>query len=91
MEQSKLNKKVQKEFPEFADEVLNLPEADLIKRITTLAQGARANDESKKADAQLQGARSDAKVFAAPYNDFKKAVKLKTTYILNLLEDRKAG
>lgn len=83
-----LLEKIDKEFPGFADEVQGLDAQDLKNRIATYAQELEASDEAREADEGLQQARAEAKELGAPYRDVRKAVKLKTKYLLALLAEK---
>lgn len=81
------NSKIQKQYPDFTSEVDNLTPEQLKQRIVGMQQALSDSEAMRESDDQLQAARASAKEFAAPYNDVKKAVKLKTQYILELLKN----
>jgi hypothetical protein len=80
--------KCQKKYPEFTNEVDSLTADQLKARIVGLQQALQESDNAKEADEGLQLAKDQAREFAAPYNDVRKAVKLKTQYILELLSEK---
>lgn len=79
---------VQKELPEFAAEVATLAKEELVNRVVLYCEDAEAVDRAKDADEALKQAREESNQLAAPYKDAKKAIKLKISYILALLESR---
>ena len=79
---------VQKEMPEFANEVEKLDTAELNNRLAQLAKDGAEVEAAKEADEPLQTARAQAKEFAAPYREAKKAIKMKSNYIIDLLKGR---
>lgn len=81
-------KKVQKEFPEFVSEVQGLTKEEIDARISGLAKSAVEVQHSRDSDEQLADAKALSKELSAPYLDALKAVRLKTTYLVNLLKDR---
>ena len=80
------SEKVEKEFPDFANEVRGLDGAALKARIVQLQQALEESEAYKEANELLQQARAQVTELAGPYRDVKKAVKLKTKYILELLK-----
>jgi hypothetical protein len=93
MKNNNVATKTQKEFPEFVNEVANLSVGDLNNRLLALTIASADNDTAQENDEELEEAKEKAAFFAAPYRDARKAVKLKTRYILSLLEGKqeKAG
>lgn len=80
-----MNSKCQKQHPDFTSEVDSLNPDELKARVVQLQQALQESEEAMEADDGLNQARDQAREFAAPYLDVRKAVKLKTSYILNLL------
>lgn len=80
--------KCQKEYPDFASEVESLKPDELKARVVQLQQALQESELALEADEALQHARDEAREFAAPYLDVRKAVKLKTAYILGLLNEK---
>jgi len=72
--------KCQKEYPDFASEVESLKPDELKARVVQLQQALQESELALEAD--------EAREFAAPYLDVRKAVKLKTAYILGLLNEK---
>lgn len=82
------NIKVQKEYPDFCSEVDKLDAGALKARIVGLQQALEESEAHKEANEALQQAREALKELSGPYRDVKKAVKLKTKYILDLIKER---
>ena len=80
--------KVQKEMPEFASEVLKLDTQGLKNRIATYAEELEKSEECMESDDELKSAKLEAKELAAPYGDVRKAVRLKTRYLLSLIKEK---
>lgn len=79
--------KVEKEFPDFAEEASSLSEDALRKILASLAEQGDNVDESKENDKELDDAVEAAKEKSAPYRDAKRAIKLKTRYIVSILKE----
>lgn len=82
------NAKIQKEFPDFCNEVDKLPAEALKARVVGLQQALEESEAHKENNDELHDARAAVQELAAPYRDVKKAVKLKTKYVLDLLKER---
>jgi hypothetical protein len=83
-----INLKVQKKFPEFANEVNGLSVDDLSARISRLAQADADNSEARENDNELAEASARHSELKAPYEDAKKAIKLKSRYLRNLIKEK---
>ena len=81
-------KNIETEFPEFVNEVNNLTPEDLKFRIARLQQTLSESEQHKEDNDALKDARNELAAISAPYRDVKKAVKLKTAYILELLRSK---
>lgn len=79
---------IQKQMPEFADEVASFDVSALEDRIVSMARSLDDVEKAKAADEGLEQAREQAKQLNAPYNDAKKAIRLKTSYLILLLEEK---
>lgn len=79
---------VQEKHKEFAAEVDGLSDAALRARIVSLQQALAESEMHKEANEALTQARAEVNELAGPYNDVKKAVKLKTRYILDLIAEK---
>jgi len=80
--------KVQKEFPEFTDEVDRLDVQALKNRIATYASELSESEDHKENNEALKDAQSEVKLITGPYSDVKKAVAKKTRYLLSLIKDK---
>lgn len=80
--------KVQKQYPDFAKEVDQLGPEDLRSRIVGLQKGLQESEEHKEANETLADAQSAVAELLGPYRDVRKAVKLKTKYVLELLKEK---
>lgn len=78
---------VEKDMPEFANEVSGLSEEQLNNRLAQLAKDSDAVNEAKKADEGLEVAKAEVTALAAPYKDALSALKVKTKYIIGLLKE----
>lgn len=73
--------------PEFVREVRTLQPSDIDGRLATLAKNAEEVEQAMEADDKLNLARAQASEFAAPYRDAKKLLKLKTKFLVQLLQE----
>jgi uncharacterized small protein (DUF1192 family) len=80
--------KVQKEYPGFANEVDNLSVPELKERIVGMQKALEESEAHKEENDELKSLRAQVLELSAPYRDVKKAVKAKTSYILELLKDK---
>lgn len=83
-----LEKQMSEENPEFVSEVASATTDELNNRIAQLAKDQEEVDQAKAADSGLEDLRAQVSLAAAPYNDSKKALKLKTKYLIQLMKDR---
>lgn len=79
---------MQKDNPEFASEVASLSVEHLDARLAQLAKDAQASEEAKEADEELTAAKAQSIDLGAPYRDVKKAIKLKSEYIISLIKEK---
>jgi hypothetical protein len=86
-----VREKVEKEYPEFAEEVAALTADQLNNRLATLAKGLEESEDAKESDEELERAKLLASELSAPYRDVKKAVQLKSKYVIGLLRDKGAA
>lgn len=73
---------------EFKEEVDALSVAVLEARITRMQKDLDESEEHKKDNIPLNTAKEEVKELSGPYNDVKKAVKLKTKYIIELIKEK---
>lgn len=86
-----VQERVQNDYPEFATEVAGENAQQLNNRLAALAKGLEESEQNKEANEQLNDARGLASELAAPYRDVKKAVQLKSKYVIGLLRDKGAA
>ncbi len=83
--------KAQKEFPEFTAEVESLSTEEINARLAQFAKDSVENDNAKANDSDLETARATVNEYAAPYREAKKAIKVKSDYLVSLLNGRGAS
>lgn len=86
-----VQEKVQAEFPEFANELGGASVDQLNTRLANLAKALEESESAKEADEELERAQALVGELGAPYKDVKKAVRLKTKYVISLLRDKGAA
>jgi hypothetical protein len=77
-----------KEYPRFVSEVASLSVEDLKARIVQLQQALEESEEQKESDNDLRDAKHVVLELSEPYKEVKKAVKVKTKHIIDLLKKR---
>jgi hypothetical protein len=82
---------IEKLYEGFAAEVETLTAEELKARIVRMQETLGESEAHKEANDSLKEARQAVSELAGPYNDVKKAVKLKTKYILELLKEKGAS
>lgn len=80
--------KVQKEFPDFTEVVDGLSIEQLEKRLSSYAKEGEAVETARENDEALQDAKDLVAELSGPYKDAKKAIRLKTKYIISLIEEK---
>ena len=80
--------KFEKENAPFIAEVAGLSVESLDARLAQLAKDAKAVDDAKDADDDLQAARELAKELGAPYRESKKLVRDKSDFIVGLIQEK---
>jgi len=83
-----VSERVQKELPEFADTVAGLSVDELHGRLAELAKASEAVEEQKEQDEALETAKETQKELMSPYRDAKKAIRLKSRYIISLIKEK---
>lgn len=78
----------QKLYPDFVAEVDNLDAPALKARIVQLQQALEESEAHKEENESLKNARAEVSELAGPYRDLKKAVKSKTSYLIELLKNK---
>ena len=84
----KLEEKIKKANPEFAEEVAGLSVEELDRRLAQLAKDLEATEDAKDADSELAQAQETVTQLAAPYRDAKKALRLKSRYVIGLIKEK---
>lgn len=80
--------KIEKELPDFVNEVAGLPVDSLNGRLSQLAKDYEAVEQAKENDGDLSDAREEAKLLGAPYREAKKAIRMKSSYIVALIKEK---
>lgn len=88
MNKQKMIQVVEKEMPEFASEVAGLSVEGLEGRLVQMAKSLEEVEEAKEADEGLAAAREAAKQANAPYVEAKKAIRLKSSYLVHLVKEK---
>lgn len=83
-----IKQQVQEEMPEFADSCNSLSADELNGRLAECAKAAENVQEAQENDEELAQAKESAKQMGAGYRDAKKAVRLKSRYLIAVLKDR---
>lgn len=73
---------------EFKEEVDRLSVAQLEARITNMQKALEDSEDHKEQNVALQQAKDEVKMISGPYNDVKKAVKVKTKYVIALIREK---
>lgn len=79
---------VQAEFPEFAAEADAMSSDKLTVRLAYLAKELEESETHKENNETLEQAKGDVAELSAPYKDLRKAVRLKSKYIIALLKEK---
>lgn len=74
--------------PEFAAEVAGMSAEQLNARLAQLAKDAEAVSDAKEADEELEKAKALVSELSAPYRDAKKAIRLKSRYVISLIKEK---
>ncbi len=73
---------------EFKEEVDSLSVPVLEARITRMQKDLDESEEHRKENVALNNAKDEVKELSGPYNDVKKAVQVKTKYIIELIKEK---
>ena len=88
MAKKSVREKVEKDYPEFSTEVAGLSIDELNSKLASLAKGLEDSENHKDDNEDLNNAKALASELAAPYRDVKKAVQLKSKYVIALLREK---
>lgn len=91
MSKKDVRAQVEENYKEFAEEVAAATSDELNARLARLAKDVEIVNDEQENDDGLREARETASALGAPYRDSKKAVRLKSRYIIALLKDRGEG
>lgn len=80
--------KVQKELPEFASNADSMTAEQINAKLADLAKGVEDVEIAKESDMDLEKAREHASQLAAPYRESLKVIKLKSRYLIKVLQSR---
>lgn len=83
-----LEEKMQEEQPEFAGEVAGLSVDQLNGRLAEQAKAAEWNEQAKEDDEDLAEKQAAASEAGAPYRDAKKAIRLRSRYLIKLIQEK---
>jgi len=83
-----VSKQIQENYPEFEAETLGLSIDQLNNKLASLAKGLEESEDAKEGDEELEKARLLVSELGAPYRDVKKAVNLKTKFVIGLLREK---
>jgi hypothetical protein len=85
-----LLEKIETEFPEFQSEVVGLDIKQLDQRIADMQKELQdaADFQEEKRGEEIQNLVNELKEARGPYNDVKKAVGLKTKYLVSLIREK---
>lgn len=73
---------------EFKEEVDTLNISQLEARISNYQKALDESEEHKKENEALKQAKAEVSLLEGPYNDVKKAVQVKTKYIIELIKEK---
>lgn len=83
-----LTETVQKDHPEFTAIVDSLGVQELESKLSEYAKYAEQNEDAKEADEELRNTKALAGELGAPYRDAKKAIRLKSRYIIAAIKEK---
>ena len=86
--EEKLQKKCEKDYPEFTEGMESMSLEDLDKRLLQYAKFREETLTAKDNDEDLNKAKELSKELNAPYSDSLKALKIKTAYMHILMRDK---
>lgn len=88
LEQAKLRKKIQKEYPDFVEAVSGMSVQQLESRLTTMAKHRIKTKQAKKEDEKLSEVAAIKAELEAPYNDTLKALDVQSEYVALLIKEK---
>ena len=79
---------VQGKYPEFTDVVDGMGLIELEAMLSKYAKEAEKVSDAMEADEALESAKEEASRLAGPYRDAKKAIRLKSRYLIASIKDK---
>lgn len=79
---------VDDKYEGFVDEVDRLSIPELEMRISRYQKSLQESEEHRENNEVLNKLKDEVSTLSGPYNDVKKAVKLKTKYIIELIKEK---
>lgn len=79
---------VEKEYPEFVNDVVGLNLSDLESRISTYAKESEKVSEEKANNPTILDAKAELSLLLGPYKDTQKALRLKMKYLISLVKEK---
>ena len=80
--------KVDAKFPGFVSEVIGLSADQLKTRLGEIAKALQENEDKRDADEELGDAKALAKELGEAYSGPKKDFKMKTKYLVKLIQEK---
>ena len=84
----KKKEKIQRQFPDFVEMVDSMSVEQLEGRLNIYAKELEKVKIAKERDVALNSAKNLVSELSAPYNEAKKAIELKTSYIIMLIAEK---
>lgn len=88
MSKKDLAAQIKEAFPEFYDSIHSGTSEELDVTLAKFAKHLQEVSESKSADEKLEEAKKLVAFLSEPYRDAKKALQLKSRYIISILRER---
>ena len=88
LEQSKLRKKIQKEYPDFVEAVNGMSVLQLEARLNTMAKHRIKTKQAKKEVEKLNEVAAIKAELESPYNDTLKALDIQSEYVALLIKEK---
>lgn len=83
-----LMEKLDSQFPGFVDEVSGLSVQALEKKVADYQKSLEDSENHKSANEPLRVAREQLKELNAPYSEVRKAIGLKTKYLIQTIREK---
>jgi hypothetical protein len=79
---------IRKTFPGYAEEIMGRNVDKLNAELAKLSKDNETNEEAKEDDEDYEKARAKASELGAPYRDAKKAIRLRTRFVISTIKDK---